>query len=131
MPEDITLFKTLGEALAIGLLVGVERYKSRSPDERKSAGVRTFTVIALLGAICALLDVPGFTLITFGALLVLLGVGYWRESTQSLGLTTEITALLTFWFGYLVKSHETLMISDHRARDSAGLQGRAARVRQG
>lgn len=111
MPEDITLFKTLGEALAIGLLVGIERYKSRSPDERKSAGVRTFTVIALLGAICALLEVPSFTLITVGALLVLLGMGYWRESTQSLGLTTEITALLTFWFGYLVKSHEILMIS--------------------
>lgn len=111
MPEDITLFKTLGEALAIGLLVGVERYKSRKPDERKSAGVRTFTVIALLGAVCALLDVPGFTLVTFGALLVLLAVGYYRQSTRSLGLTTEMTALLTFWFGYLVQSHEILMIS--------------------
>lgn len=111
MPEDIALFKTLGEALAIGLLIGVERYKSRGPDEKKSAGMRTFTVVALLGAICALLDVPEFTLITFGALLTLFGIGYWRESNQSLGLTTEITALLTFWFGYLVRSHETLIIS--------------------
>jgi len=111
MSEDSVLFRTLGEALAIGLLIGVERYKSRSPDERRSAGMRTFTIIALLGAICALLDVVGFTLITFSALLILLGLGYWRESTQSLGMTTEITALVTFWLGYLVKSHETLTIS--------------------
>ena len=111
MPEDISLFKTLGEALAIGLLIGVERYKSRSPDDKKSAGMRTFPVIALLGALCAIMDVRSFTLASLGALLVLLGVGYYRKSTQSMGITTEITALVTFWFGYLVKTHEILMIS--------------------
>lgn len=111
MPEDISLFKTLGEALAIGLLIGVERYKSRSPDEKKSAGMRTFPAIALIGAICALMNVNIFTLASFGALLIFLVVGYYRESTQSLGMTTEITALLTFWFGYLVNTYEILMIS--------------------
>jgi len=100
-----------GEALAIGLLVGVERYKSRDSDDKKSAGVRTFTLIALLGAICALLTVPLFTAATFAALVVFLGLGYYRESERSLGMTTEAAALLTFWFGYLVRSHEALMIS--------------------
>ena len=84
MTEDIALFKTFGEALAIGLLIGVERYKSRRPHEKKSAGVRTLPVIALLGAACALLEVPAFTVMTFAGLLVLLGLGYYRESEESL-----------------------------------------------
>ncbi|MEP0546901.1 MAG: MgtC/SapB family protein [Rhodothermales bacterium] len=111
MLEDITLFKALGEALAIGLLIGVERYKSRSANQKASAGLRTFPAIALLGAVCALMEVPSFTVVTFGALLVLIGVGYWRESAKSLGLTTEIAALLTFWLGYLVGTYEALIIS--------------------
>lgn len=53
---DIVIFKTFGKALAVGFLVGVERYKSRLPGEKKSAGVRTFTIFALLGAVCSLLD---------------------------------------------------------------------------
>lgn len=110
MSADLETFKFFGEAAAIGLLVGIERYKSRAADERKSAGVRTFTVVALLGAVCALLDVPTFTAMTFGALLVLLGLGYYRESVEHLGLTTEIAGLLTFWLGFLVESHETLAI---------------------
>jgi len=46
---DITVFKVLAEALGIGLLVGVERYRDREEGEKKSAGVRTFAIFALLG----------------------------------------------------------------------------------
>ncbi len=54
---------------------------------------------------------PGFTLLTFGALLLLIALGYYREPEKHLGLTTEMAALLTFWLGYLVRSYEALSIS--------------------
>ncbi|MBL8674306.1 MAG: MgtC/SapB family protein, partial [Rhodospirillales bacterium] len=44
-------------ALGVGLLVGVERERRKGvgPD-RAVAGVRTFTIAALLGAACATVD---------------------------------------------------------------------------
>ena len=53
---DFALFRVFIAALAIGLLVGVERYKARSPDKKEAAGVRTFTLFAFLGAIAGFID---------------------------------------------------------------------------
>ncbi|MGW8180188.1 MAG: MgtC/SapB family protein, partial [bacterium] len=105
------LFKVFGEALALGLLIGSERYRGRGNRAGQTAGIRTFSIIALLGVTCAVLEIPGFTLITFGALVVFLVSGYWRETGEDLGLTTELAALLTFWLGYLTRGYETLAIS--------------------
>ena len=111
MEFNIGTFKTFGEVLAIGLLIGVERYKNRLPGEKKQAGVRTFTIFALLGAVCRLLPLS-YTLMTLGALIVLLCVGYYRHSEGgSVGITTETGALLTFWLGYMMRDHESLAIS--------------------
>lgn len=85
---DIGEFKTFGEALAIGLLIGMERYKDRAPGEQKSAGVRTFTLFSLLGAVCGLLGQPAITLAIFAGLLALICLGYYRESTETVGLTS-------------------------------------------
>ena len=103
------LYKTFGEALAIGLLIGSERYKGKSEDPQ-AAGVRTFAVISLLGATSALIGQPALTLLSFAALAMFMGLGYYR-SHQSYGLTTEMTALLTFWLGYLMGDYEVLAIS--------------------
>ena len=46
MTPDLDTLKILGEALALGLLVGVERYRGRDPGEKKSAGVRTFAIFS-------------------------------------------------------------------------------------
>ena len=108
---DVEVYKKFGEALAIGLLIGVERYKDRAPGERKSAGVRTFAIFALLGAVCGLLEQPTSTLVTFVGLLALLSLGYYRESSQHVGLTTEVAAVLTFWLGFLTFGYEKLAIS--------------------
>lgn len=105
------LFKVFGEALALGLLIGSERYRDRSNREGQTAGIRTFTIIALLGAVCAVLSHSGFTLLTFGSLVVFLVSGYWREMGDDVGLTTELAALLTFWLGYLTRDYEALAIS--------------------
>ncbi len=108
---DIATFKLLAEALALGLLVGVERYRGREPGEKKSAGVRTFTILCLLGAICGLFAASVLTAVTFAAVAGLVLLGYHRSPSGSLGLTTEFAALLVFWIGYLLHSHEAAAIS--------------------
>ena len=111
MTPDLDTLKLLGEALALGLLVGVERYRGRQPGEKKSAGVRTFTILCLLGAICGLFSVPVLTAVTFAAVAGLVLLGYYRSPAESLGLTTEFAALLVFWIGYLLHVHEVAAIS--------------------
>jgi uncharacterized membrane protein (DUF4010 family) len=108
---DLEAFKILAEGLAIGMLVGVERYKGRQPGQRESAGVRTFAVFGLMGAVSGLLGSAAFALATFGACAVLVAIGYYRSAASSLGLTTETAALLVFWLGYLLHSFEVLAIS--------------------
>jgi hypothetical protein len=56
LPLDLTQARLVAEALAIGLLVGIERYKAREPGEKRSAGVRTFTTFSLLGGVCGLVE---------------------------------------------------------------------------
>lgn len=111
MTADLTVFRLLGEALALGLLVGAERYRGREAGERKSAGVRTFAIFCLLGALCGIFASTGLTIVTFAAVAALILLGYYRSPAESLGLTTEVAALLTFWIGFLLSSHEAAAIS--------------------
>ncbi|MBT8491419.1 MAG: DUF4010 domain-containing protein, partial [Deltaproteobacteria bacterium] len=103
--------RLLAEALAIGLLVGIERYKARKPDEKRTAGVRTFAALSLLGGLCGLLGHMAFAIASFAAVTTFIAIGYFRESEHSVGLTTEIAAVIVFWLGYLVHSYEILAIS--------------------
>ena len=111
LEAELANYRHLGTALAIGLLVGVERYKARQEQQRESAGVRTFAVIALMGAAGSLVGEISVTLTCFTALAVLLGIGYVRSTDASLGLTTELSALLVFWLGYLTREHAALALS--------------------
>ena len=111
MAPDLQVFKILGEALALGLLVGIERYRGREPGEKKSAGVRTFAIFCLLGALCGIFAIPLITVATFTAVAALVLLGYHRAPEGSIGLTTEIAALLVFWIGFLLNSHEAAAIS--------------------
>ncbi len=111
MTPELVILKLFGEALALGLLVGAERYRGREPGEQKSAGVRTFAIFCLLGAICGLIDITALTAVTFTAFAALLLAGYWRSPADSLGLTTEFAALLVFWIGYLLNRHEVAAVS--------------------
>ena len=111
LPVDLTQARFIAEAIAIGLLVGIERYKARAPGEKRTAGVRTFTAFSLLGGICGLFDQLSVSLVSFAALALLVAIGYYRESERSPGLTTETAALIVFWLGFLVHSYEILAIS--------------------
>jgi len=108
---QLEVFITFAEALALVLLIGSERYKGRSEGKIQPAGMRTFTIICLLCAACSLIAQPGFTMLTFGAIFAFLGIAYYRDPSESYGLTTEMAALLTFWLGFLLSDYEVLAIS--------------------
>jgi uncharacterized membrane protein (DUF4010 family) len=99
-------FLGLGVALAIGFALGLQRERVHAKDGvRASGGVRTFSVLALLGATAALL--PGSPWPVVAALVAataLLLVAYLRSPPQSVGLTTEALALLTVALGALSAS---------------------------
>ena len=88
-------------ALGIGLLIGAER--ERRKDTHKTgiaAGIRTFAVVALLGAVSILLGEYVFvvvTLIVGGSALL----AYRNTSAQEPGLTTELSLFLTCLLGGL------------------------------
>lgn len=86
-------------ALGAGLIVGVERERRKGAGpHRAMAGVRTFTIAALAGALAQWTLQP--MLVAAGALLVLAlsAIGYRRERSSDPGITTE----LSLFFVYLV-----------------------------
>lgn len=102
----------LAVSLALGLLIGSERgWRGRERAEgTRSAGIRTFAIIALFGGIVA----TGVEHLSAGwpwlicvlaslAVAGLLGVSHYLEARTSndLGLTTEFAALATYWLGVL------------------------------
>lgn len=96
-------------ALGAGLLIGVEREKRTTDDpDTSSAGVRTFSLTALLGVLAGL----GGSNILLGVLaagvVVLAGLSYQRSRQADPGLTTEIALLATFLIGVLAATQLVL-----------------------
>jgi uncharacterized membrane protein (DUF4010 family) len=91
-------------AALLGLLIGLERERKRSTLGSIVAGVRTFPLIAMFGAIVGELSAftPLLTLAGFLAITTLIGLGYWRSSGgEKMGATTEAAALVAFGLGVL------------------------------
>lgn len=104
--EELKPFYSLGLALALGLLIGLERgWKERHLLEGgRIAGIRTFALIGLLGGVWGLLahELGQILLaVAFGALsLVLISAHIMAQSRENdIGITGEIASLLTFAFG--------------------------------
>ena len=105
-------------ALGIGLLFGIERgWKTREQHGgRRTAGLRTFVLIGLLGGVTGVLSgeagdvVLGFVFLGFAALVA---ASYVVTQTgvadPDLGLTTEVAALLTFLLSALAVRGEMLL----------------------
>ncbi len=105
---DITAFYSLGIALGLGLLIGLERgWKEREQAEgQRIAGIRTFALIGLLGGAWGLLaHETGTALlaVAFASVAVVLAVAYaltqHRSEDPDIGITGIIAALLAFAFG--------------------------------
>lgn len=104
-------------ALAIGLVIGIERGWSQRdvPDGEREAGIRTFTILALTG-FAAGVGVnglgPWFPAATALGVFALIAIGYATEIQKvkaDRGLTTEVSALLTFALGALAGIGELLV----------------------
>lgn len=105
-PVDWTLYSHLLLALAIGLLIGLERgWSARAqPAGRRVAGLRTFGLIGLIGGMAGLMAVRGqlWVLPALGlGLAAILAVGYWLDARHDddLSATTVVAGLLTFVLG--------------------------------
>lgn len=90
MDEFTDLMLRFAGALAIGLLVGVERERRKGDsDERMPAGIRTFAIASLSGAIAfEAAGVPMLIMATF-AIFGLTAIAYFRADRDDPGLTTE------------------------------------------
>lgn len=94
----------LAVALGGGLLIGLERERHKGHGAlRGAAGMRSFALAALVGALAQSLAQP--LLVAAGALavLVLAGVAYWWSRSRSTdpGLTTELALFTTYLIGVL------------------------------
>jgi uncharacterized membrane protein (DUF4010 family) len=104
---DFTL-SSFALALGCGLLIGVERERRKgSGPQRQYAGVRTFALVALLGAGVQALAQP---LLMLAAALLVAGlsiVSYWRDRSGDPGVTTEIALFVTFLLGAMAVHRPT------------------------
>lgn len=88
-------------ALAVGLLIGVDRERHKGEGAGQgAAGVRTFLLVALAGAIAQRLGATG--LAVAGVFVALAALASYRGSRDTdPGLTTEVAMLVTFLLGAL------------------------------
>lgn len=114
MTAEQHIFYNLGAALAIGLLIGVERgWQKRAVQEgRRIAGVRTYGLIGLLGGGLAQLAgqfgslTLGLAFIGLAGTLTTVYVINLRRGDGDMGITSLITGLLTFVLGALAAMGE-------------------------
>jgi uncharacterized membrane protein (DUF4010 family) len=90
-------------ALGAGLLIGAERERRKfESGARQSAGMRTFAIAALSGALS--IKVGGVGLLAMTVLIIgaMAGLGYWRtRDAEDPGITTEIALVATVLIGAL------------------------------
>jgi len=115
--ETLALPLKLLLAIILGGLIGLERGSAPGTEEKEEYmnrgdtwGIRTYSLISLLGAISGLLFLFGYlylSIITTVSFFVLIfiyyGVGGWM--IKSMGLTTELGAIFSFLIGYFVTSN--------------------------
>ncbi|CAN7146230.1 DUF4010 domain-containing protein [Phenylobacterium sp. LjRoot219] len=89
-------------ALGAGLLIGLERERSSAGSGEAVAGLRTFALAALAGAVSAEIGGAALLGVTAGVAALFAGLSYWRTLTQQgPGLTTELALVFTVLIGGL------------------------------
>ncbi|GAN81004.1 MgtC/SapB family protein [Acidocella aminolytica] len=99
----------LSVSLGIGLLIGLERERSKGGGAgRRPAGIRTFTLVSLLGAVAVHLGGRIFLALVMVGVMVLTALSYSRDRGDDPGLTTEMGLLVTPLLGGLAMSDASL-----------------------
>src|SRR5688572_19995298 len=106
-------FITLGLALALGLLVGMQREHVEEP----LAGLRTFALITVFGALAGILSLTLGAWIVAAGLVALAAIALGgdlvnlRNQQERSGITTEVAALLMFLLGaYVAHGHREVAV---------------------
>jgi uncharacterized membrane protein (DUF4010 family) len=101
--DPLTL-QQLSVSLGLGMLLGLQRERT----QRALGGIRTFPLISLFGTVCALIGEASGTwivpvgLVSLAALVVTANESRHRKTEGSVGMTTEIAALLLYVLGVLI-----------------------------
>ncbi|MFN0129746.1 MAG: MgtC/SapB family protein [Verrucomicrobiales bacterium] len=103
IPDTLELVKSLGTALGLGLLVGLQR----EWVQNRVAGIRTFALLTLFGAMSGLLGLAVDSWVVVAALLAVAGLvvmgnlAEWKSREPDTGLTTEMAMLVMFAVGVI------------------------------
>ncbi|HRH27738.1 MAG TPA: MgtC/SapB family protein [Aquabacterium sp.] len=91
----------LAVALGVGLLIGLERERRKGEGpERRAAGLRSFMVAALLGAVAQTVS-PWLAGVAVAGVVALASLSYWQSRSNDPGLTTELALVTTALIGAL------------------------------
>jgi uncharacterized membrane protein (DUF4010 family) len=107
----------LGIALALGLLVGIQRgwAQRQEPAGHRFAGIRTYGLLGFAGGISGTLQhrVPGLAVVLMLATAALVVAGYWRTTQRedTVSGTASLTGLITLTCGFLAGSGEYALAS--------------------
>lgn len=103
--DPLEAARALGASLAVGLLIGVQRgWQQRNEAEgSRVAGLRTFTLLGLLGGLLAAgwPESPWPVVAGIAAVVLLLAVswGHAAQATGSISITSAVAALVTLVLG--------------------------------
>lgn len=96
-------------AIALGLLLGLERERSKGEGPgRRPAGIRTFALATLLGALATYLGGTLLLATATGAVAIFAAFSYPRTATNDPGLTTAMGLVLAPLLGGLAMSEPLL-----------------------
>jgi uncharacterized membrane protein (DUF4010 family) len=106
LPATFELLPSFAAALGAGLLIGIERERRKGLGaDRRFAGVRTFSLAAVMGAVAQSLAMPWIVLLGGVLILVLTAIRYARERSEDPGITTELALFVTYLLGVQAIEH--------------------------
>lgn len=98
-----------GVAIGAGLLIGLDRERRKGQGAgRNAAGIRSFSVAALAGAIAQWLQQPLLVAVGAALVLVLVALAYARSRSDDPGVTTELALFVTYLIGVLAMREPAL-----------------------
>jgi uncharacterized membrane protein (DUF4010 family) len=104
-PGTTELWQAVGIALAIGLLVGAERERSKASP----AGVRTYALVALVGNLAMLLPTALAAVVLAGVALLVVA-SYAASRSTDAGMTSEVALIATASLGALTGAMPALAV---------------------